>query len=241
MSEITVDWEETRRRAADKAAAWPELYIPAQGGTAGDTVDLSPLWQRASGIRHERVREQREREHGGIYVAPDDPTVDMLAEEAGGLALRLRAGVTSLTNRRDSNVHVAEVPEGPVVQEGIGTEADGAITITMWSTEGHWTDRAWWATTRAFVHFDEYGEVAMLAPEAELVVVSGDNMFPRGENPFGNVTRFLDRHPRSSVLGSQIAAAYRAWLARAGVRGIIAHQPAPDMAPIASEEFLREL
>ncbi|MFG1857517.1 hypothetical protein ACGFJT_37175 [Actinomadura geliboluensis] len=35
MSEIAVDWGEARVRVADQAAAFPELYIPALGGTAG--------------------------------------------------------------------------------------------------------------------------------------------------------------------------------------------------------------
>lgn len=229
MSEITVDWDACRANALEKATAWPELYIPRLGGTAGDTVDLSPLWDRAVAARTVQ------------YELAPEPSVDMLAEEAGGLALRFRAGLRSLAGRRDGNVYVSDVAEGPAYQEGIEQNSDGAITVTMWSTGGNWSNRAWWAQTRVFVYLDEYGEVQMLAPEAEFIVASGDGKFARGANPFTDVTRFIDQDRRSCILGGRIVAAYRAYLARSVVRSIIASQPTPDVRAVSAQEFLEQI
>ncbi|QXJ22166.1 hypothetical protein AGRA3207_003125 [Actinomadura graeca] len=225
--DITADWERTRQEVAEQATAYPELYIPRLGGTAGETVDLAPLWDRAVAARTAPGQ------------LPPEPSVDLLAEEAGGLALRLRAALRAFTRRRDGLTFVSDEPEGP--QEGPAGPADGAIALTMWSPGGDSLGGPWWANTRLFVYLGEHKEVLIHAPKAEFIVATADIPFP--ENPFTDHTRFVDSvsDPRSCILGAHIATVYRAHLARSVVRGIIANRPTPDAAAITAEEFLRTL
>lgn len=204
--------EEGARREAERLARrgrrikeWPELYTPEQGGSAGDTVDLAPLWERAEDARDAR--------------SGDDACVDLLevlAEDGGGLARRLRAGLQSMAQRRDGNITLTEEVHGQV------------ITVTLWSEGGTWSSRSWWARTKIFVGRDGYGEVRLAAPRAEVIVGS----------EAGEVTRFADRGARHCVLGEEIVRAYRGWLARAAIRERLLDHPDLEEPPVTADEFV---
>lgn len=138
-----------------RVADWPELHTPAQGGTAGHTVDLAPLWGRA----------YADPAAAGCVTAVD--LVGLLATSGGGLARRLQAGLQSMHQRRDGNVVVAEEVSGDV------------ITVTMWSESGSWSGRAWWARADLYVAQDAYGEVRIAVPRAEILVGSVAGEFTR--------------------------------------------------------------
>lgn len=191
---------EMKEIQAEQAAAWPELHPPA--GDADHPVDLTPLWNRlAAGPM------------AGTRV--DDP-IDSLAEYGGGLARRLRAGISSLRQRRDGNT-------------GVHLDADSdadTITVTAWSRGGCWTGRAWWIQGTIHVKMDRHGEVRLTCPEVTMLVM--------GET--GAHTTYVDR---ADVLGWALCAWYMAWAGRRRIRSTLGYETFVHKTPLTLEEFLR--
>jgi hypothetical protein len=132
-----------------------------------------------------------------------------------GVLVRLAAGLTSLRSRRDGNVLWHASAEG------------GQIAVTLWSTGGTWSDRAWWGRAVLRVEENDYRQQDYEFSAAEFIVVGST----------GGLTRFT-----GDLVGRELVSAYRAILGRESLRemaliGEIGHESEPE--PLAT--FLAEV
>ncbi|MEV1178743.1 hypothetical protein [Nonomuraea sp. NPDC049784] len=191
------DWaRQEREQQAARLAAWPILHGDIEA------LDLAPLWAR--------IREADRDLHGLALV-------EHLAEEGGGVALRLRAGVQSLLARRDGNVRAHVVDIG------------SAVELTVWSMGGCWRPaRAWHLQATLHARGDHYGEVRLAGAGPVQFAVRGEN----------GHTVFTD--PEDGPLTAVAARWYLAWEGRRSIRDFLTW-PQPDLPgePLALEAFLQ--
>ncbi|MEV4078700.1 hypothetical protein AB0J43_00205 [Nonomuraea fuscirosea] len=190
---------EAARRAADTAEqetahreAWPMLHDVPDGGT----VNLGDVWHRLGDERFDI----------GSY-----DLVELLAERAGGVARRLRAGLRRLRAGRDGNTFAA-IDLDPVSRR---------VDVVAWLPRGYpQPNRAWWVRCAFEIDTDEVFLTPIWGTEFAVCGRSGSTVF---------------HDPQDGPLGRIVGRWYLEWLGRGAVReelGLVPVGPARVALPL---------